>query len=267
MLSPKSTSGAVCPHPSSVRNVESRAERCLGAYCESVSLQDPYEPRSFPEPDPNYSPVRRQRSPRELLGRILAPIAAILGFAVKFGIFSFKFFGIFIAVGGYALIWGWKFAIGFVLLIAVHEMGHYVEARRQGLHPALPVFVPFFGAYVALKNVPFDPWRNALVSLAGPVAGGVGAGAVLAVGEAQDSRFLLALAYAGFFLNVFNLLPLGFLDGGHLMRSWSVLRRGGGRTDPAEARRLGWVVAALYGATAFALILGMIAAHVPQNRL
>jgi Zn-dependent protease len=90
---------------------------------------------------------------------------------------------------------------------------------------------------------------------------------LLAVGEAQDSRFLLALAYAGFFLNLFNLLPLGFLDGGHLMRSWSVLRRGGGRRDAAEARHLGWVVAALYGATAFALILGMIAAHIPQNRL
>ena len=108
---------------------------------------------------------------------------------------------------------------------------------------------------------------NALVSLAGPVTGGVGAGVVLAVGEAQDSRFLLALAYVGFFLNLFNLLPIGFLDGGHLMRSWSVLRRGGGRSDPAKARELSWVVAALYGATAFALILGMIAAHIPQNRL
>ncbi len=232
-----------------------------------MSAPDPLEPRSFPEPDPSYSPIRRQRTPREVLSRIAAPVAAAIGFAVKFGVFSFKFFGIFIAVGGYALIWGWKFAVGFVLLIAVHEMGHYVEARRQGLHPALPVFVPFLGAYVALKNVPFDPWRNALVSLAGPVAGGVGAGAVLAVGEAQDSRFLLALAYVGFFLNLFNLLPIGFLDGGHLMRSWSVLRRGGGRSDPAKARQLSWVVAALYGATAFALILGMIAAHIPQNRL
>jgi Zn-dependent protease len=229
--------------------------------------REPYEPATFPEPDPSYSPVRRPRSVREVLTRIWAPVVAAIGIAVKFGVFSIKFFGIFIAVGGYALIWGWKFAIGFVLLILVHEMGHYVEAKRQGLNPALPVFLPFLGAYVALRNVPFDPWRNALVSLAGPVAGGIGAGALLAVGEAQDSRFLLALAYAGFFLNLFNLLPVGFLDGGHLMRSWSVLRRGGGRADPASAHRLGWIVLGLYATTALVLILGMIAAHVPQHRL
>ena len=233
----------------------------------ALGPQDPYEPASFPDPDPAYSPLRRPRTAREVLARIWVPIAAVIGFAVKFGVFSVKFFGIFIAVGGYALIWGWKFAIGFVLLILVHEMGHYVEAKRQGLNPALPVFLPFLGAYVALRNVPFDPWRNALVSLAGPVTGGIGAGALLAAGEAQDSRFLLALAYVGFFLNLFNLVPVGFLDGGHLMRSWSVLRRGGGRPDPAAAHRLGWIVVWLYATTVFVLILGMIAAHVPQHRL
>jgi Zn-dependent protease len=202
-----------------------------------------------------------------VLARIWAPIAAIVGAAIKFGAFSLKFFGIFIAVGGYALIWGWKFAVGFVLLILVHELGHYVEARRQGLHPALPVFIPFLGAYVALKNVPFDPWRNALVSLAGPIAGGAGAAVLLVVGEGQDSRLLLALAYSGFFLNLFNMLPVGFLDGGHVFQAWNVLRRGGGRPTVAAARRLSWVVAALFAATALALVLGMIAAHVPQNRL
>jgi Zn-dependent protease len=233
----------------------------------SFDPREPYEPATFPEPDPSYNPIRRPRTVREILARIWAPIAAVVGIAIKFGVFSLKFFGIFIAVGGYALIWGWKFAVGFVLLILVHELGHFVEAKRQGLDPALPVFIPFLGAYVALKNVPFDPWRNALVSLAGPVAGGVAAGVLLVVGEAQDSRFLLALAYVGFFLNLFNMIPIGFFDGGHLMQSWNVLRRGGGRPDPAAARRLSWVVAGLSGATALALVLGMIAAHVPQNRL
>jgi len=212
-------------------------------------------------------PTREERPLRDLVRKIWAPIAVLLGIAVKFGAFSIKFFGIFLAVGGYALLWGWKFAVGFVLLILVHELGHYVEARRQGLDPALPVFLPFLGAYVALRNVPFDPWRNALVSLAGPVAGGVGAFAIYAVGEAQDSRLLLALAYAGFFLNLFNMLPIGFLDGGHLLRSWRVLSRGGGRSDPAAARQLSWVLVALCGATVFGLVLGMVAAHVPQSRL
>jgi Zn-dependent protease len=235
----------------------------------SFDPRDPYgyEPASFPEPDPDYSPVRRPRTVREILSRIWAPIAAAIGIAVKFGVFSIKFFGIFIAVGGYALIWGWKFAVGFVLLILVHELGHYVEAKRQGLRPALPVFLPFLGAYVALKDVPFDPWRNALVSLAGPVAGGAGAAVVYGVGEAHDSRFLLALAYTGFFLNLINMVPVGFLDGGHVMQAWSVLRRGGGRSDPAAARQLGWLVAAMYVATAAALVIGMVAAHIPQTRL
>ena len=94
---------------------------------------------------------------------------------LKFGGFGLKFFGIFLAVGGYALIWGWRFGVGFVLLILVHELGHYVEARRQGLDPQLPVFIPFLGAYVALRNMRFDPWVNARVSLAGPVAGGIAA--------------------------------------------------------------------------------------------
>ena len=70
---------------------------------------------------------------------------------------------------------GLAFGVGFVLLILVDELGHYIEARRVGLNPQLPVFIPFLGAYVALRNVRFDPWVNARVSLAGPVAGGIAA--------------------------------------------------------------------------------------------
>ena len=180
---------------------------------------------------------------------------------------SLKFLGIFVAVGGYALIWGWRFAVGFVLLILVHELGHYVEARRQGLNPQLPVFIPFLGAYVALRGQPFDPWRNALVSVAGPVAGGIGALACLVYGNAVDSDLLRALAYAGFFLNLVNLIPIGILDGGHILRSWRVLRAGGGRASPAEARRLAGVVGVYSFAVAAGLALGMVVAHVPQNRL
>src|SRR5262249_32828867 len=114
---------------------------------------------------------------RGLLRRIWAPIAVVAGLAVKFGIVFAKFASIFIAVGGYALLWGWRFAVGLVLLILVHEMGHFVEARRQGLHPALPVFIPFFGAYVAIRDARINPWQHALIAIAGPFAGGVGAAA------------------------------------------------------------------------------------------
>jgi Zn-dependent protease len=223
------------------------------------------EPVTAPEPATLPHDVDRRRV--SWVGRLFAPVVVLVGLAVKFGGFSIKFFGVFLAVGGYALIWGWEFAGGFVLLIAVHELGHYVEARRQGLDPALPVFVPFLGAYVALRNAPFDPWRNALVSIAGPILGGLGAATLLVVGELRDDGFLLALAYTGFFLNLINLIPAGPLDGGHVLRAWKVLRQGGGRARPEDARRLGRVVALLAVGTAAALAVGMLAAHVPQDRL
>ncbi len=233
----------------------------------SGELEPARAPEPVTAPEPAMLPHDVDRRRVTWLARLFAPLVVLVGLLVKFGGFSIKFFGIFLAVGGYALIWGWAFAVGFVALIAVHELGHYVEARRQGLDPALPVFVPFLGAYVALRNAPFDPWRNALVSLAGPILGGLGAAAVLAVGELRDDRFLLALAYTGFFLNLINLIPAGPLDGGHVLRAWRVLRQGGGRARPEDAQRLGRVVALLAFGTAAALAVGMLAAHVPQDRL
>ncbi len=201
-----------------------------------------------------------------LLSRVIVPFVVAGGVLLKLA-GALKFAGIFLSVGGYALLFGWRFAIGFVLLILVHELGHYVEAKRQGLSPSLPVFVPFLGAYVALKGQPFDPWRNVLVSIAGPIAGGLAALACLLYGEATGSDLMRALAYAGFFLNLINLVPIGILDGGHILRSWRVLRHGGGRPSPADARRLGGVVVAMSLVTAGALALGMFAAHIPQDRL
>ncbi len=218
-------------------------------------------------PEPRTLPSEHDRSRRSLLGRIVAPVAVALGVLVKFGAFGIKFFGIFLAIGGYALIWGWKFGLGVVLLILVHELGHYVEAKRSGLDPQLPVFIPFLGAYVALRNMRFDPWVNARVSLAGPVAGGIGAAACLIVAVQTGSDLLGALAYTGFLLNLINLVPIGILDGGHVLRSWRILRAGGGAADPARARQRATVVAIVSFATAAALVAGMVAAHVPQDRL
>jgi Zn-dependent protease len=232
-----------------------------------VSTEDDrrYEPVTAPEPAT--LPSESQRDTRSLLGKLLAPLVVLVGVVLKFGVFILKFFGVFLAVGGYALIWGWRFGVGFVLLILAHELGHYIEARRAGLNPQLPVFIPFVGAYVALRNMRFDPWVNARVSLAGPVAGGIAAAGCLVAAVALDSDLLRALAYAGFLLNLINLAPIAFLDGAHVLRSWRVLRAGGGRTDPDEARRLAALVAAASLLTIAALVLGMLAAHVPQDRL
>ena len=224
-----------------------------------------YEPVTAPEPAT--LPSEHQRDTRSLLGKLLAPLVVLVGVVLKFGVFILKFFGVFLAVGGYALIWGWRFGVGFVLLILAHELGHYIEARRAGLSPQLPVFIPFVGAYVALRNMRFDPWVNARVSLAGPVAGGIAAAGCLVAAVALDSDLMRALAYAGFLLNLINLAPIAFLDGAHVLRSWRVLRAGGGRTDPDAARRLAALVAAASLVTIAALVLGMLAAHVPQDRL
>src|SRR5919204_3202814 len=176
----------------------------------------------------DYEPIQpRGTDWRGIARKIWAPIAVVLGLAVKFGAFFAKFGLVFVSVGGYALIWGWRFAIGFVLLILVHELGHFVEGRRQGFRPSLPTFIPFFGAYVSFRDERINPWQHALISLAGPFAGGVGAAAVWAYGEASGSRLLQALGYVGFLLNLFNLIPIGFLDGGAVARSIGYLRPGG----------------------------------------
>ena len=201
----------------------------------------PLEPVTAPEPDT--LPSEHDRTRRSLLSKLLAPLVVLIGVVVKFGAFVLKFFGIFLAVGGYALIWGWKFGVGVVLLILAHELGHYIEAKRLGLDPQLPVFIPFLGAYVALRNMRFDPWVNARVSLAGPVVGGIAAAGCLAAAVSLDSDLMRALAYAGFMLNLINLVPIAFLDGAHVLRSWRVLRAGGGRVNPSDARRLAAIVA------------------------
>jgi Zn-dependent protease len=227
---------------------------------------DPYAPREA-QPEYEYSPVRRRTSSRELIGKLFAPILAFGLLLLKFGGFAIKFFGVFISVAGYALIWGWTFAVGFVLLILFHELGHFVEAKRQGLNPSLPVFIPFLGAYVAMKNAPFDPWRNLLVSAAGPFVGGLASLALWGIGEAQDSRLLVALAYSGFLLNLFNLIPVRPFDGGFIWRSVRALYVG-------RRQQAAWtspVRAVLGGAVYFGLIvtlaLGLYATHLPQDRL
>ena len=155
----------------------------------------PLEPVTAPEPDT--LPTEHDRTRRSLLARLVAPLVLLIGIValVKFGAFVLKFFGIFLAVGGYALIWGWKFGVGVVLLILAHELGHYVEAKRLGLDPQLPVFIPFLGASLALRNMRFDPSVNARVSLAGPVVGGTAAAGCLAAAVSLNSDLLRALAY------------------------------------------------------------------------
>jgi Zn-dependent protease len=122
-----------------------------------------------------------------------------------------------VSVAAYSLFWGWTFALGFVVLLFVHEMGHVIQLRREGVKASAPMFVPFLGAVVMAKTLGENALAEARVGLAGPVLGTVGAAACFVIGEATNSDFFRALAYIGFFLNLFNLLPVVPLDGGRAM--------------------------------------------------
>ena len=207
----------------------------------------------------NYDPIHPQgRDWRGLFRRLSGPLVAAAIALAKFSFVLIKFAGIFISVGLYTLFFGWKFAVGFVLLILLHESGHYIEAKREGLNPKLPVFIPFLAAYVQYTRG--NPWQTARVALAGPIVGGLASLVCFLIGQSQDSDLFRALAYTGFFLNLINMIPVSILDGGAIWRSAKLLRLGGGR-DKAV------IVYVLYAATAAALAAGMIAAHVPRHRV
>ncbi len=116
----------------------------------------------------------------------------------------------------YAFIYGWKYAAGFIALLFVHEMGHYMAARQRGLAVGLPTFIPFLGAWIELKQLPHDAETEAWVGLGGPAVGTLGALLCYVMARAWQIDWLLAVAYAGFFLNLFNMIPLSPLDGGRI---------------------------------------------------
>jgi Zn-dependent protease len=152
--------------------------------------------------------------------KLFAPLAALGFLILKFGGLLLKLkvvttgVSMLVSVAAYAWIWGLPFAVGFVVLIFVHEIGHVIELRRQGVPASAPLFIPFLGAVIGMKELPEDAWKEARVALAGPILGSAGAAAVWVAGEALDSELLIGLAFVGFFLNLFNLIPITPLDGG-----------------------------------------------------
>ena len=182
------------------------------------SSKDPREDDPFGE---------QRRSLRKRIGGGLAGLLALL---VKFGgalkalliaLPNIKLLATagtaLVSVAAYSLFWGWEFAIGFVVLIFIHEMGHVIQLRREGVKASAPMFIPFMGAVITAKSLGENALAEARVGLAGPILGTVGAGVCLVIGEATGSDMFIALAYIGFFLNLFNLLPVVPLDGGRAM--------------------------------------------------
>ena len=172
-------------------------------------------------------PGARPSEPRSRVGRGVAAGAVgggllfVLGKAkllgLLAGVFKFKTLAtMLLSIGAYAIEWGWAFAAGFVLLIFVHEMGHAVALRREGIPAGAPVFIPFVGAFVAMQGQPRDAGVEARVAMAGPVTGSLAAWLVLGAGLAWPQPLLVALGHAAVLLNLFNLVPVPPLDGGRI---------------------------------------------------
>jgi Zn-dependent protease len=121
-----------------------------------------------------------------------------------------------LSVVAYSFVFGWWYSAGFVALIFVHEMGHYIAARQRGLAVGAPTFIPFVGAWIQLKDLPHDAETEAYVGMAGPLWGTIGALACFWIARSTDSNLLLAVSYSGFFLNLFNLIPISPFDGGRV---------------------------------------------------
>src|SRR6059058_4436040 len=149
---------------------------------------------------------------KKALGPVAVVAVLIAKFFAKLKFFllpALKFLPIILKSGGtmllmiwvYTQLWGWQFALGFVLLLLVHESGHLLVAKKFGLKVGAPVFIPFMGAFIALKEAPRNAWMEACVGIGGPL--------------------FIALAWFGYFLNLFNLTPVGILDGGRIVSALS----------------------------------------------
>jgi Zn-dependent protease len=185
---------------------------------------DYYPPGYTPEPAARPPLLKRIGGGIVALGLLLAKFAA-KGKALLLLLPKLKLFttsaSMLVSVGAYSLIWGWKFALGFVLLLLVHEYGHVLQLRREGVPASAPLFIPFLGAVVGMKRMPDDAGAEARVGLAGPVLGSLGCLIPVAIWQATGNELFQALAFTGFFLNLFNLLPVLPLDGGRAMAALS----------------------------------------------
>jgi Zn-dependent protease len=189
-------------------------------------------------PERDYEPLHpgsgRGSAWRERLKKLGGPLIAAALLLVKFGaklkallllLPKLKLFttsaSMLVSIGAYALIWGWAFAVGFVLLLLLHEIGHVIQLRREGVKASAPMFIPFLGAVIAARSMGDDAAAEARVGLAGPILGSIATLVPLGIWLATGEEFWQALAFVGFFLNLLNLLPVLPLDGGRAMAALS----------------------------------------------
>lgn len=269
--------------------------------------QSPVTPSEQKPPPPSAGGgVKKALGPLAVLAAIVAKFKGFLILAIKFLPVILKSGGLmFVSLWVYAQFWGWYYAAGFILLIFVHECGHLLVAKYFKLKVSAPMFIPFLGALIMLKEMPRNAWMEALVGIGGPILGSAGAAVCFAIYYATGNPLYGALAYTGFFINLFNLAPFGFLDGGRIVtalspwlwlvgaviigammfvqfnfillfifimslpRVFTLFRK---RTD-AEDRyfevtpQQRWIVGAMYFGLIALLVVAMMASHIHPDRL
>jgi Zn-dependent protease len=190
---------------------------------------------SVPQGGRDLGPIHPGSGRRDgLLKRIGGALAAVGLFIAKLGtkaklllvaLPKLKLFttsaSMLVSIAAYQLIFGWLFSVGFVLLLLLHELGHVFQLRREGVKASAPMFIPFLGAVISAKSMGEDAGAEARVGLAGPILGSIATLVPLGIWLATGSHFWQALAFIGFFLNLFNLLPILPLDGGRAMAALS----------------------------------------------
>ncbi len=187
-----------------------------------------------PEPpatdEPAGAPPFEQRKP-SFVKRTLGPVlAAIVGFLSKIKTIlllapKLKLLAtagtMLVSLAAYSFVFGWTFAAGFVVLLFVHELGHVIALRREGIKASSPMFIPFLGAVITSRSLGDNALAEARVGLGGPILGSIGAAACVLVWQLTGNDLWRALAFTGFLLNLFNLLPVVPLDGGRAMAAMS----------------------------------------------
>src|SRR5213593_272805 len=171
-----------------------------------------------PQSPYHYSPAPEQGS-RGLLGWLFSAILAVWA-VVKYGLVLLvklpaggTIISLIVSFGGYALVFGPWFAVALVVMILVHEMGHVVEIRRQGMQATAPIFIPFLGAAIFQRSHPTDALKQAQIGIAGPIAGTIGATAAFFLYLSTQWEVFLLAALIGFYINLFNMIPVWQLDG------------------------------------------------------
>src|SRR5436853_1360094 len=195
-----------------------------------MSENDPYEPSQggqYIPPPPAYqatsdippqSPYHYSPAPHPGHAGLwcwLGPAALAVWAVAKYGLLLLvklpaggTIISLIVSFGGYALVFGPWFAVALVVMILVHEMGHVVEIRRQGMQATAPIFIPFLGAAIFQRSHPTSAVKQAQIGIAGPIAGTIGATAAFLLYLSTGWDVLLLAAFLGFIINLFNLIPV-----------------------------------------------------------